>query len=214
MTVPPLGPGGNAGHRPRGGRCVMLLSVSGSLCLEPEGLGDLAPTRGRRGARRGPARGLAGEEDACPAVQGSGAGVLSLVQRVRAWLPAPEHLAGKHGAGHHPDPFWTVTLGPCAATARAAQPPAGLLVPVLPLLGQLLPLPKGLGFFFFLGAGQEQPPSSRVAAGDARHCGTRGWPPLPWLRPQTGRLQRRYLYPRGRQASCAASPAARGTGDL
>lgn len=80
-------------------------------------------------------------------------------------------------------------------------------------LGQLLPLPKGLGFFF-LGAGQEQPPSSCVAAGDARRCRTRGWPPLPWLQPQTARLQRRYLYPifiylypRGRQASCAASPA-------
>lgn len=72
---------------------------------------------------------------------------------------------------------------------------------------------QGIGFFFW-GAGQEQPPSSCVAAGDARRCRTRGWLPLPWLQPQTARLQRRYLYPifiylypRGRQASCAASPA-------
>lgn len=105
---------------------MMLLSVSSSLCLEHKGLGDLAPTRGRRG---GPARGLAGEEEACPAVQGSSARVLSLVQRVPAWLPALEHLAGKHGAGHPPDPFWTVTLGPRVATGCAVQPPAGLLIP-------------------------------------------------------------------------------------
>lgn len=140
---------------------------------------------------------------------------------------------------------WMVTLGPCVAMGRAVQPAAGLLVsaplapcvpaapipprphapPGLPkleaqrLLGQHLPLPKGLGSAGTgvggsTRAGQEQPPTSCMAMGEcpARCCGslrrgTRRRPPLPWLQAQTGLLHRRYLYPRGRQASCAASPA-------
>lgn len=110
MTVPPPGrgaggPGGDAGHGPQAGDARCCSQARARSGWSTKASGPLAPTRGRRGARHGPTWGLAGEEDACLAVQGSGARVLSLVQQVRAWLPSPERPAGKHGVGHHPEPL-------------------------------------------------------------------------------------------------------------